>query len=198
MAGNFRSLAFTPAVLRAQVQAYGREQVAPPPGAPDQLGAEESAFIASRDSFYLSSVSETGWPYVQHRGGPAGFLQVLDASTIAFGDFNGNRQMLTVGNASQDTRVALILMDYARRERLKLLGHLRVLIPAENPALAARLQALTPRTPVERLMVIEVVAHDWNCPKFITPRYTATEIEELTAPLRARIAELENQLGIHS
>ncbi|MDX2185940.1 MAG: pyridoxamine 5'-phosphate oxidase family protein [Opitutaceae bacterium] len=193
---HFLHFAVTPAVAKAQEEYYGWTHEAPPlPGVGPSLGEEEKAFISARDTFYLSTVSETGWPYVQHRGGPRGFLQVVGPSTLAFADLRGNRQLLTTGNLSSNTRVALLLMDYPSRMRLKLLGHATVLRADAAPELAARLP-VPPRSLVERLVRIDVVAFDWNCPKYITPRYTAEEIETLLTPLRRRIAELEEALRV--
>lgn len=172
----FCQLAFTPSVLAAQ-EKYNGHSAAPPSGElkPVPLGPEEAAFIAERDSFYLSTVSETGWPYIQHRGGPRGFLRVLDGHTLGFADFGGNRQLITVGNIARNDRVALFLMDYDRRERLKLLGHARVLAANEDAQLAARLAVPDYRARIERLFLIDVVAFDWNCPQHITPREFANE-----------------------
>ncbi|MBK7877770.1 MAG: pyridoxamine 5'-phosphate oxidase family protein [Planctomycetes bacterium] len=195
MAENFLRIAFTPSVLDAQRRAYGRAQ-GPLPGesrgAVDAIGPDERAFIEARDSFYMATVSETGWPYVQHRGGPAGFLRVLDARTIAFADVRGNRQLVSAGNLAHDARVALILVDYPRRARLKVLGRASVLDPKEHPELAAQ---LLPAGKVERIVRIDVVGLDWNCPQNLTPRYTEAEVEEYASVLRARIAELEAELA---
>jgi len=193
MAHKFLDLAFTPQVLSAQQRYYGRSQVLPPALENDPLGPDEAAFIKSRDSFYLSSVSENGWPYIQHRGGPAGFVKVISPDEIAFADYKGNRQMLTTGNVATDDRVCLFMMDYPRRERLKLLGHAEVLDAREHPDLVARITPPELVKIIERIVRIRIVSYDWNCPKYITPRYTAAEVNELVAPLKARIAELEAQ-----
>lgn len=199
MAHHFIHTAFTPDVLRAQQASYGSSRAVPPASGPDELGAEEERFIHRRDSFYLASVNADGWPYLQHRGGPRGFLRVLDAHTLGFADLGGNRQLLTTGNVGGNDRVALFLMDYPGRERLKLIGHAEVIAAKADPALAA---ALTPEgVParlVERLFRIRVTGFDWNCPNYITPRFTAEEIEHAAAPLRQRIAELEARLGANS
>jgi len=152
-----------------------------------------------RDSFYMATTNSDGWPYIQHRGGPAGFLRVLGPHQLGFADFKGNRQMLTTGNLNGYDRVALFLMDYPNRERLKILGHAQVLDAREHPALADQLTP-TPelRSKIERLFLIEVVSFDWNCPQYITPRFTEAEVETHIAPLKARIAELEAQLSIVS
>lgn len=200
MARRYQALTITPAVRAAQRHYYGRA-ASIPAGASDEntpLSFQEIGFIGERDSFYLATVTETGWPYVQHRGGPMGFLHVLDPQTLAFADFIGNRQLLSTGNlAHGDGRVALFLMDYPHRTRLKIMGHARVLDAKDEPALA---QELTPDAPlrqkVERVFVIDVVAFDWNCPQYITPRYTEAEIaKHIVAPLQERIRELEAQLA---
>ena len=171
MNSTFYQLTFTPGVLAAQKK-YNGHSAAMADGIPEPtpLGPEETAFIAERDSFYFATTSETGWPYIQHRGGPRGFLRVLDNHTLGFADFGGNRQLITVGNLATNDRVALFLMDYNRRERMKLLGHARVLDADEDPALTARLAVSGYRARIERLFVIDVVAFDWNCPQHITPR----------------------------
>ena len=199
MARKFMEVSTTPSVQQAQRQYYGREQSVAPGPAEERtpLGADEAAFIAERDSFYLGTVSETGWPYIQHRGGPAGFLCVLDPHTLAFADMKGNRQLLSTGNlAGGNDRAALFLMDYAQRTRLKIMGHVRVLDARAEPGLAARVTpdaALLART--ERVFVVDVVSFDWNCPQYITPRFTAEEVElHVAAPLRARISALEARL----
>ncbi len=194
MALKYLELAMTEAVRRAQHQYYGRAvNIAVAPER-DPLTHDEAEFIATRDSFYLGSVSETGWPYIQHRGGPQGFLRVVNETTLAFADYKGNRQLLTTGNVSVNDRVALFLMDYQNRARLKILGHARVEDARAHPALVAQLADPKMRASVERLVFIDVVSFDWNCPKYITPRYSIEEVEELAGSLRARIAELEAEL----
>jgi len=189
-------MALTPAVQAAQDRYFGRHFViADAPGG-DALTGEELSFIATRDSFYMATTNADGWPYIQHRGGPAGFLNVLGPNLLGFADFKGNRQLLSTGNVEGDDRVALFLMDYPRRERLKILGHARVLDAREHPELADQLNP-TPdlRGRIERLFLIQAVSYDWNCPQYITPRYTEAEIEQRVAPLKARIAELEAQVA---
>jgi predicted pyridoxine 5'-phosphate oxidase superfamily flavin-nucleotide-binding protein len=196
MAHQFISTAFTPDVLRAQEAYYGRSQKVPPAPGPDEMGAQEEVFIQRRDSFYLASVNADGWPYIQHRGGPRGFLKVLDAHTLGFADLSGNRQLLTTGNVAANDRVALFLMDYPRRERLKLFGRTEVISAQADPALAAELAPEgVPVRLVERMFRIRVTGFDWNCPKYITPRFTADEVERAAAPLRHRITELEAALA---
>jgi predicted pyridoxine 5'-phosphate oxidase superfamily flavin-nucleotide-binding protein len=196
MPNRFKQTVFTPAVMAAQEHYYGR--AARPANAADHdpLTDDERAFIAERDSFYMGTISASGWPYIQHRGGPKGFLRPLDAHTLAFADFGGNRQMLTTGNLATNDRVALFLMDYPRRERLKILGHARVFDAKEHPEMVAKvLQSGFKESQIERIFTIDVLSYDWNCPQFITPRYTAEEVETAVEPLRLRIAELEKELA---
>lgn len=191
MADVFLQTLSTPAVVAAQRHYYGNSSQRGVPSGTDLLTPEEQAFIETRDSFYMATVTENGWPYVQHRGGPPGFLRVLHPGQIGFADFRGNRQMLSTGNLAANDRVSLILMDYPRRERLKILGHARVVDVREHPELAGRFGGPDRRAVVERVFLIDVVSYDWNCPQHITPRYTAAEVEALMAPLRQRISELE-------
>jgi predicted pyridoxine 5'-phosphate oxidase superfamily flavin-nucleotide-binding protein len=201
MRHRFFDLAFTPSVQAEQARQGSRAAYAAANSdaaggtSADALSPRETAFIAARDSFYLASVSQTGWPYVQHRGGPEGFVRVLDEKTLGWAEFAGNRQYVSVGNVAADDRVALIFMDYAHRRRLKLLGHMRVFDAAERPELAKRLTIEGYEERIERFVLITVEAFDWNCPQHITPRFTLAEIESTVAPLRARIAELESQLA---
>lgn len=194
MAQKFLDLTFTPRVLAAQEKYYGHSHHLPPAGGDDPLSPEEIAFIESRDSFYMSSVSETGWPYVQHRGGPPGFCKVTTPDALAFADYKGNRQMLSTGNFAANDRVCLFFMDYARRERLKILGHAEVLDARGHPDLVQQLAGPEMVKITERIFRIKIVSFDWNCPKYITPRYTAAEVNEAIAPLQERIAELEAEL----
>jgi len=201
MRSRFGAIAFTPAVKRLQERDGSRASYARGEDGPVQaalLGAAETAFIAERDSFYMATVSETGWPYLQHRGGPRGFLKVLDAQTLAFADFQGNRQHVSEGNLAGSDRAALFLMDYPNQRRLKVLCRVRVRDAAADPALAAALTQPGYRAKVERIMRIEVEAFDWNCPQHITPRYSESELEPVLEPLRARIRQLEEQLAFTS
>jgi len=181
-------------VRKAQQHYYGRAQRIPPQSDRDPLTDEEIQFILARDSFYMATVTESGWPYVQHRGGRPGFLHVLSPTLIAFPDFKGNRQLLSTGNLITNDRVAMFLMDYPQRTRLKILGHARTVDARDQPELITQLAEPEARGIVERLFFIEVVSFDWNCPKYITPRYTAAEVDKAVVPLRQRIAELEAQL----
>jgi predicted pyridoxine 5'-phosphate oxidase superfamily flavin-nucleotide-binding protein len=157
----------------------------------DRFGEPEAAFVAERDSVYIASVSETGWPYIQHRGGPKGFLRVLDDATLGFADYRGNRQYLTLGNVSADDRVALFLMDYPNRRRLKVLAHMSAHDLKGAPDLAEALAAPGYRGLAERGFTLRLEAFDWNCPQHITPRFTAAEVEAASAPLRQRLADVE-------
>jgi predicted pyridoxine 5'-phosphate oxidase superfamily flavin-nucleotide-binding protein len=157
----------------------------------DRLTENEIGFIAQRDSFYMASVSENGWPYVQHRGGPAGFLRVLDDRTLAFADFRGNRQYISTGNLTADDRVALILVDYPGRQRLKVLAHVEIKDLAADPDLTAKLATPGYKAKAERAIMLHLEAFDWNCPQHITPRFTEAELAPALAPIRDRISELE-------
>ena len=150
----------------------------------DRFSPREATFIAARDSFYLSSTSQTGWPYIQHRGGPRGFLRVLDEQTLGFADFRGNRQYLTLGNLTGNDRVALFLMDYPNRRRLKILAHMTAHDLAGAPGLAASLATPGYRGAAERGFTLRLHAFDWNCPQHITPRFTAEEIDAAMQPHR--------------
>lgn len=185
---------------RGSASTYAR--MAERPG-PEALSPDEIAFIESRDSFYLGTVSTTGWPYVQHRGGPAGFLRVIGPTTLALAEYRGNRQFVSTGHIAADGRVALFLMDYPRRGRLKILGHAKIVEADADPDLAARLTG-EGAPAAERVMTIEVAAFDWNCPKYITPRFTEAEIASILGPrlaaleeenraLKARLAELDRR-----
>lgn len=170
----FGDIAFTPAVQALQAKhgsrgTYARMQGEAGPG--DGLGPREAAHLAAADSFYLATIGETGWPYVQHRGGPPGFLRVLSPTRLAFADFRGNRQFVSAGNAAADDRASLIVVDYPNRRRLKLFGRLRFTdVAAAEPGLVAAVELPHYRARVERVAVIDVEAFDWNCPQHITPR----------------------------
>lgn len=186
MPHKFSQIAFTDAVKKLQQERGSRRAYARMEGGPDvhgKLGPDEAAFLSSRDSFYIASVGETGWPYIQHRGGPRGFVRVLDEGTIGFADFAGNRQYITLGNVAGDDRVALFFMDYPNRTRLKLLGHATA-VPPEDAATLARLEDPGYGAKVEGGVLIRVAGFDWNCPQHITPRYTAEEIDEVMARVR--------------
>ena len=198
MGHKFAELAFTPKVKGAQEQNGSRRAYSRMESGEDHhdvLGPNEAGFIAARDSFYMATVSETGWPYIQHRGGPVGFVRVLDDKTIGFADFRGNRQYVSVGNLQTEDRVSLFLMDYPNRARLKILGRARIVDPDDKETLQC-LSMPEYKAQVERGILISIEAFDWNCPQHITPRFSLAEIEEGTAPLRQRIAELEEALQV--
>jgi uncharacterized protein len=195
MADKFMQLVLTPAVQQAQDEYYGGHQEVTHAPEADALTPTEIEFITHCDSFYMATVSETGWPYVQHRGGAKGFIKILDPGLIGFADYQGNRHLVSTGNLAVSDRVSLFIMDYPRRRRLKLLGRAGVLDALEHPEMAAEFAAGAARKKVERLFLIQVVSYDWNCPQYITPRYTLAEVEQATAPLRMRIKELEAKLA---
>jgi uncharacterized protein len=197
MTSHFLNLVFSPSVKEAQRQNGSRDAYAKRDGAsePDVLTAQEIEFISTRDSFYMASVGAGGWPYVQHRGGPAGFIKVLGERTLGLADFRGNRQYVSVGNVADDNRVALFMMDYPLRARLKLLGHVRIVDLSEAPELAAALVDSDYGAKVERGIIIDIEAFDWNCSQHITPRFTLAEIEPSIAVLKSRISELEAEVA---
>jgi uncharacterized protein len=197
MTSHFLNIVSTPAVKAIQTAQGSRAAYSTRDGetARDQLTECEAGFIATRDSFYMASVGETGWPYIQHRGGAPGFVRVLSPTQIAFADFRGNRQYVSAGNLSNDDRTALFFMDYPSKTRLKLLGHVRTADLAVDPELAAQLIDPAYRAKIERAFIIDVEAFDWNCPQHITPRYTHEELEPAIGALKTRIAELEAELA---
>jgi predicted pyridoxine 5'-phosphate oxidase superfamily flavin-nucleotide-binding protein len=194
MARHYLEVLSNPAVLEARTKYYGKSSPAPQGAPPDALTADEIEFIGQRDSFYLATVTPDGWPYIQHRGGPRGFLRVTSPSSLAFADYKGNRQLLSTGNVSAGSRVSLFLMDYPQRTRLKILGHARVVDARDQPDLADALAGPSERANVERLFLIDLVSFDWNCPQHITPRYTADEVRAALQPLQDRVRELEAEL----
>ena len=200
MSHAFADIAFTPSVKAAQQRdgsraGYARNFESTDEIFNDRLGAAEAEFIAAQRSFYMATVSETGWPYLQHRGGPRGFLKVLDDKTLAFADFAGNRQLVSVGNAASNDRVALILVDYAKRVRLKLLGRLAISDFDVREALAGSLLEPGYRARPQRVMTITVEGFDWNCPQHIPVRLDAEDVQRALGERDARIAALEAQLA---
>lgn len=159
----------------------------------DRFTEHEAAFIAARDSFYMATVSETGWPYVQHRGGPRGFLKLVDERTLAFADYRGNRQYISTGNVAADDRACLFLMDYAHRARLKVYVRVEEVALDADPALTALVTVPDYRAKLERIFKLRLEAFDWNCPQHITPRFTEQEVGEAVAPMRDRLAALERE-----
>lgn len=192
MGYGFLDLAVTPAVRAVQEQLGVAEMWRDFAGHRefDRFTDAEAAFIAARDSFYMATTSETGWPYVQHRGGPVGFLKLIDERTLAFADYRGNRQYLSLGNLSANDRVSLFLMDYPHRRRLKILARAEVVALEAEPALtAAVLDGAAAK--VERIIRLRLASFDWNCPQHIVPRYTEAELAGALAPIRERLATLE-------
>jgi uncharacterized protein len=193
MAYKFLDITATPSVRAAQAANGSRDMWEHFKGHRtfDRFTGDEAAFIARRDSFYMATVSESGWPYVQHRGGPSGFLKVLDEKTLGFADFRGNRQYISLGNIAADDRVSLILMDYPNRTRLKILAHMEPRDLAAEPELAARLALPGYKAKLERAFLLHLETFDWNCPQHITPRFTMADIEPAVSALQTRVAELE-------
>ncbi len=193
---SFGSIAFTPLVKKLQQRFGSRrqyermEQSGP---ANDRFTSFETDFVSQRDSFYWATVGATGWPYVQHRGGPKGFIKVIDDHTLAIADYRGNKQYISTGNLLSDDRVSMILMDYPRQARLKILGRVEIFEGEKASEWIPRVRIAGDNSIIERVFVIHVEAYDWNCPQHITPRYTAEEIREGAHELETRIAELEQQ-----
>jgi len=195
MSYGFLDIAITPAVKAVQAQ-MGVDHVWQDFKGHREfkaLGENEQAFIADRDSFYMATVSETGWPYVQHRGGPPGFLKVLDEHTLAFADYRGNRQYISTGNLAANDRVCLFLVNYPRKARLKIYAHVETLDLDDDPELAAAVAAPDYKAKPERIFRLRLEAFDWNCSQHITPRFTEREIMAVVSPLQDRLAELETE-----
>jgi predicted pyridoxine 5'-phosphate oxidase superfamily flavin-nucleotide-binding protein len=179
MTQRYLSIVSTDSVRHAQELYYGAPRPVAQFEGTDSLTQVEIGFISTRDSFYLSTVSESGWPYVQHRGGPKGFLKILNPQTLAFADYRGNRQLISVGAVTAGSRVALFLMDYPSQSRLKILGLAHVEDARRRPDLVEQVADARMRDKVERTFLIDVVAFDWNCSQYITPRYTIEEFKSL-------------------
>jgi predicted pyridoxine 5'-phosphate oxidase superfamily flavin-nucleotide-binding protein len=195
MSYSFLDVFATPSVRAAQAAQGMAEQWANFAGHREftRFTPDEEAFIAARDSFYMATVAENGWPYIQHRGGPPGFVRVIDDRTLAFPDFRGNRQYISVGNVGASDRVAMILVDYPNRARLKILGHAEIVDLAGEPELAAKLDLHGYKAKVERAFRIRLEAFDWNCPQHITPRFTEAEVASALEPIRQKLADLEKE-----
>ncbi len=193
MSKGFMDIATTPSVEAAQIANGSREFNIEMAARRvfDRFDEDAVDFIATRDSFYVATVSETGWPYIQHRGGPPGFLKVLDERTLGMADFAGNRQYLTVGNLAASDKAALFLMDYRRRGRMKIFARAEAIDFKRQPELATRLATPGYRARIERGLLFRLEAYDWNCSQHITPRYTAAEVEQVVAPLQKRLEALE-------
>ncbi len=190
---GFLDIAITPSVRAAQTKMDADRLWRDFEGdrASDRFTENEAAFIAERDSFYMASVSETGWPYVQHRGGPPGFLKLIDAQTLAFADYRGNRQYISTGNLAANDKACLFLVDYPRRARLKIYARVDILDVEADPALTQAVETPGYRAKIERIYRLHLAAFDWNCPQHITPRFTEREIADAFQPLRQRLAQLE-------
>jgi predicted pyridoxine 5'-phosphate oxidase superfamily flavin-nucleotide-binding protein len=195
MSYGFLDIALTPSVLAAQAEMGADHLWTKFEGHRDfkRFTEKEAGFIAERDSFYIASVSETGWPYVQHRGGPPGFLKMIDDRTLAFLDYRGNRQYISTGNLRANDRACLILLDYPRRARLKIYGHVEKLPLDADPVLTKLVTDEGYGATPERIFRLHLDAFDWNCPQHITPRFTEHEIAVAVQPLRDRIAGLERE-----
>jgi uncharacterized protein len=192
------AIAFTPSVRRVQERRGSRaanERIDAHAGAQDRIGPDERAFIEEADTFFMASTGENGWPYVQHRGGPRGFLRVLDERTLGFADFAGNRQYISAGNLEHDGRVMLILVDFATRGRFKLWGRARIVEADADPALAARLAVPGYEAKVERACIVDVAAFDYNCPQHIVQRFSVAELRAVAAAHDGR-AWLRDELGL--
>lgn len=196
MAKNFAAIAFTDAVKAMQEKLGSRASYARMERDTyvDGLTDNEINFIARRDSFYMASIGENNYPYIQHRGGPKGFLKVLDAKRLGFIDFKGNMQYISVGNIATNNNVALIMVDYSARARLKILAKAEIVELKDDQALYDKLNLAEYKFRPERIMVFNIEAYDWNCPQHITPRYTIEDIEEAFAGQREHIARLEAEL----
>ena len=193
---SFGSLVFTPLVKKLQERYGSRRQYArmeDSGGSQDRFTDFESEFLAQRDSFYLATVGSTGWPYVQHRGGAKGFLKVIDDRTLAFADLRGNKQYISTGNLQTDSRVAMIMVDYPRQARLKILGRVEIFEGQEAESWLPRVRMPGEKTPIERVFVIHVEAYDWNCPQHITPRYSAEELREGMQSIEQRVQILDSE-----
>lgn len=193
---SFGSLLFTTVVKELQ-ERYGSrrqyEQIARAGASHDRLSRFEKEFLAKRDSFYMATVGATGWPYVQHRGGPKGFLKVIDDRTLALADFRGNKQFISTGNLMTDNRVAIILVDYPQQARLKILGRVDVLEGDKAASWLDRVRSPEYRAAIDRVFVIHVEAYNWNCQQHIVPRYTVEEIREVVNAMEDRVRALESE-----
>ena len=161
----------------------------------NQLGPEEIAFIEAQDSFFLASINDSGWPYIQHRGGPPGFLKVLENNQLGFPDFKANRQYLSFGNILKNPRVSLFLIDYPARARLKIFGQAKLVEGDDLPDALRKIENDPGATPIGRGIIVQVEAFHWNCPKYIVPRFTEEQVRTAVAPLVKRIHDLEAELA---
>ena len=194
MARNYRHTLFNDAVKALQERHGSRaaylKMDAGADGTPDTLTAKELDYIALRDSFYIASVNGDGWPYMQHRGGPAGFLRHIQGNRIGFADYRGNKQYISTANLAGNDRVSLFLMDYPNKDRLKLVGHAHSVELADDPALVTSLMPAGYRAVPERAFLIDVIGWEWNCSQHITPRFTEAEISAAIQPMAAELNQL--------
>ena len=197
MANKFHDIAFTPSVKKAQEHYGTRRHYAKFEAGRDSnyiLTEAESDFIEQRDGFYIATVGETGQPYIQFRGGPAGFLKVLDERTLGYADFRGNLQYISVGNLAANNKAAIFLMDYPNQRRLKILATVDVHDAADRPDLIEKLTDPAYDAKIERAVILRVEAYDWNCPQHITPRYSMEEVRQMVGPLNEHIKKLEEEI----
>jgi uncharacterized protein len=194
---NYAKLAFTDAVKTLQ-EGHGSRKTYERAEKTNVVGGltdNEIAFIGERDSFYMASYGENGYPYIQHRGGPRGFVKVIDPQTIGFVDFSGNKQYISTGNIATQSHVALIMLSYPHRARLKLYADARVVPLEKDEPLFRLLDPSEYKHRPERIIVLDIKAYDWNCPQHITPRYTIEEIQEAFAPQKEYIRQLEEEVA---
>lgn len=198
MAKNYLEIAFTESVKKQQEKYGSRRQYErmEAMNRGTELSFFEADFIAERDGFYLATAGENGQPYVQFRGGAPGFLKVLDSQTLGYADFKGNLQYISVGNLTKNNRAALILMNYPKRQRLKIFARIEVLDASNAPELIAKLENPDYKAKIERAMILHVEAFDWNCPQHITSRFTIEEIKTLNLPLYEHIEKLEAEIKL--
>lgn len=198
MSNKFHELAFTAAVKDAQERNGSRRHYEKLESRADsnyEIGDAETDFVESRDGFYMATANHFGQPYIQFRGGRPGFLKVIDEKTLGYADFRGNLQYISVGNSSENRKVALFLMDYVNRRRLKILGEIEFFDASDRPDLIAKLADPSYEAKVERAAIIHVKGLEWNCPQHITPRYTMDEVKIMVQPLYEHIEALESELA---
>ena len=201
MTDRYLEIATSDAVKHLQARwgsrsTYGRLESGPFTN--NQLGPEEIAFIEAQDTFFLASINESGWPYIQHRGGPPGFLKVLGSNQLGFPDFKGNRQYLSFGNILKNPRVSLFLIDYPARARLKIFGQAKLVEGDDLPQSLRKTENGPGATAIERGIIVQVEAFHWNCPKYIVPRFTEAQVRTVIDPLVKRIKDLEAELALLS
>lgn len=194
MARAFSEIAFTSSVREEQARLGSAKMydrfLSPEAERSDHFTVQEATFIEARDGFYQATVTETGWPYVQFKGGPVGFVKVLDSKTLGYADFRGNRQYISLGNLKDDDRLSIIFMDYVNQARLKLLGHARAIEIGEDQALVDKLMVPEYRAQPERAVLITLEGYDWNCPAHIPQRLTLSELDRRFEPIREELTRL--------